>query len=157
MRTNLTQGHVTRPALVLHPCTLKQSVCPAPQAPPPVPSWVQALLAAKAEMGHPAYLEETWVQGTNPCDPVMPWVGITCDPATQLPTQINFPLGTLTVADGTPLPDSLAGVTSLRNINFHEANFEGPLPRRWGALTNIANLGLTANRLEGGAACGALG
>ncbi|KAL5567400.1 hypothetical protein UlMin_030564 [Ulmus minor] len=48
-----------------------------------------------------------------------------------------------------PLPDYLANMTRLQNLNLGNNNFSGSIPNSWGQLSNLKNLVLKGNHISG--------
>ena len=67
------------------------------------------------DLGGPGWTTNTnWVNGGDPCDPILPWHGVTCDAGGNV---IEITLGSNNLAGNLDLVD-LSGLTNLREVEL---------------------------------------
>ena len=86
-------------------------------------------------------------QNQNPCDPTIPWQGISCNAinnTTSTIIKLNLALHNLEGA----LPSSIANLTALTKLALNLNQLTGSIPSSIGSLTQLEHLNLGLNQFN---------
>lgn len=101
----------------------------------------EALLKFKNSLVHNGTLD-SWVAGSNPCDP-SPWAGVICSKGIVA----GLALGNMSLSGDIDV-DALAEIPGLRTISLTDNSFSGPVPA-FNRLVSMKGLYLSGNQFSG--------
>ncbi|XP_031487483.1 putative leucine-rich repeat receptor-like protein kinase At2g19210 isoform X1 [Nymphaea colorata] len=89
-------------------------------------------------------LKKNWMG--DPCFPVSPWDGVTCDNASP-PRIVTLDLSNSELSGS--IAPQISKLTELRRLNLSRNNLKGPVPPFLRELQNVFNIDLSSNDLSG--------